>query len=356
MIDSIPVVDLGPSFGGDMAERKAVAAGIDRAYRDIGFMYIVNHGIGRALIDGVFEAARRFHAEPLEAKQAIAMNRWHRGYMGHASSRLVTSRVEEARRPNMSESFMLMHEVAADDPAHLAGKPLQGPNLWPAGLPRFREAVTAYDNALCGLARHLTTLVELALGLAPGRLAPLFERPTTFLRLLHYPPRHDDAPADEFGSAPHTDYGFITILAQDDRGGLEVQLPDGRWLPAPPLPGSFVVNLADMGERLTNGRWRSTRHRVLNRAGTDRYSVPFFYDMDMEAEVAPLSELLAPGAAPIAAPERYGDYLMARLDANYAYRQSAGATTARMSGAVGPPAGGSGRCEAGRTIAEAPGE
>lgn len=323
MTDSIPVVDLEPSFTGDAAARTSVAAGIDRAYRDVGFMYIVNHGIAPALLDGVFEAARRFHAQPLEAKQAIAMNRWHRGYMGYATSRLVTSRVGKAKRPNMSESFMLMHEVAADDPACLAGKPLQGPNLWPAELPGFREAVTAYNGALVGLARHLTALIELALGLAPGRLAPMFERPTTFLRLLHYPPRRGDAPADEFGAAPHTDYGFITILAQDDNGGLEVQLPDGRWLPAPPLADSFVVNLADMGERLTNGRWRSTRHRVLNRAGVDRFSAPFFYDMDMEAEVAPLPELLAPGAVPIAAPERYGDYLMARLDANYTYRQTA---------------------------------
>ena len=324
MTESIPVVDLGPSFAGDAAARRGVAAGIDRAYAEVGFMYFVNHGIERALIDGVFAASKRFHAQPLAAKQAIAMNRWHRGYMGFASSRLVTSRIEAARRPNMSESFMLMHEVASDDPAFLAGKPLQGPNLWPGGLPGFREAVTAYNDALARLARHLTGLIEQALGLAPGRLAPMFERPTTFLRLLHYPPRHADAAADEFGSAPHTDYGFITILAQDEIGGLEVQLPDGRWLPAPPIPGSFVVNLADMGERLSNGRWRSTRHRVLNHAGAERYSVPFFYDMDMEAEVGPLPELVPAGREPVARPERYGDYLMAKLDANYAYRKATG--------------------------------
>ena len=322
MIDRIPEVDLGPSFGGDEAASAAVAAEIDRAYTDIGFMYIRNHGIAQALIDGVFAASRRFHAQPLAVKEAVAMNRWHRGYMGFATSTLVTSRVERARRPNMSESFMMMHEVAADDPECLAGKPLQGPNPWPADLPGFREAVTAYNDALVVLGRHLTGLVEQALSLSTGRLAAMFERPTTFLRLLHYPSRPADAPDDEFGSAPHTDYGFITILLQDDTGGLEVQMADGRWLPAPPIPGSFVVNLADMGERLSNGRWRSTRHRVINRSGTDRYTVPFFYDMDMEAEVAPLPELVPAGSAPIAQPERYGDYLMARLDANYAYRQA----------------------------------
>lgn len=326
MTQEIPIVDLGPSFGGDETARRRVAAEIDRAYAEVGFMYVQGHGIAPALVDGVFDASRRFHSLPLAAKQAIAMNRWHRGYMGFASSQIVTSRVARATRPNMSESFMMMHELAADDPDLVAGKPLQGPNQWPEGLPGFRQAVLAYNDAMEGLGRHLTGLVELALGLEAGRLAPMFRRPTTFLRLLHYPPQRADAPADEFGATPHTDYGFLTILAQDGTGGLEVQAPGGRWIAAPPIPDSFVVNLADMGERLSNGRWRSTRHRVVNRSGSERYSAPFFYDMGMEVEVAPLPELLGPGEAPNWPPERYGDYLMARLDANYAYRQGASAS------------------------------
>ena len=324
MSAAVPVVDLAPSLSGEPDACARVAAEIDAAYRQMGFMYVTGHGVDSGIVEAGFAASRDFHALPLAAKQRVAMNEWHRGYMGFATSRIVTSRVRKATRPNMSESFMVMHEVAADDPRHLAGAPLQGPNLWPAELPGFRPAIEAYVDALGTAARHLTGLFELALGVETGRLAPMFERPTTFLRLLHYPPQHADAPADEFGSTPHTDYGFMTLLAQDDTGGLQVQIGEETWLDAPPIPGSFVVNLADMCERLSNGRWRSTRHRVINRGVRDRYSMPFFYDMDMACEVAPLSECLASDAPPAWEPVVYGDYLLARLDANYAYRGGAG--------------------------------
>ncbi len=324
MSAGVPVVDLAPSFGGEAEARARVAGEIDRAYRDVGFMYVVGHGVERGRIEAAFEASRAFHAQPAEAKRAVAMNRWHRGYMGYASSRIVTSRVARATRPNLSESFMVMHEVAPDDPAYLAGAPLQGPNLWPEGMPEFRPVVTTYVARLEALARHLTGLFELALGLEAGRLRPMFARPTTFLRLLHYPPVPASAPEDAFGAAPHTDYGFVTILAQDAIGGLEVQVKGSRWVAAPPIGEAFVVNIADMCERLTNGRWRSTRHRVINRGGGERYSIPFFFDMDMAADVAPLPELVPAGARPEWPPVRYGDYLMARLDVNYAYRGGAG--------------------------------
>ena len=324
MSTNVPIVDLAPSFSGDDGAARAVARAIDEAYRRLGFMYVVGHSVPEAVIQAAFAASRAFHALPDEAKRAVAMNEWHRGYMGYATSRIVTSRVAKATRPNMSESFMVMHEVAADDPAYLAGKPLQGPNLWPAEPPGFREAILAYVRDLQGLARHLTGLFELALGLEAGRLAPMFARPTTFLRLLHYPPLPESAPEDEFGATPHTDYGFVTLLAQDEIGGLQVQLDGKRWVPAPPVANSFVVNIADMCERLSNGRWRSTRHRVINRAGRDRYSIPFFYDMDMEAEVAPLPECIDENATAAWDPVFYGEYLMARLDANYVYRGGAG--------------------------------
>jgi isopenicillin N synthase-like dioxygenase len=141
--------------------------------------------------------------------------------------------------------------------------------------------------------------------------------PTTFLRLLHYPPHAVDAPEDAFGSAPHTDYGFITILVQDNQGGLEVRRKDGTWLAAPPIEGTWVVNVADMLARWTNGRWQSTPHRVKNLSGGDRYSCPYFFDMSMDSivEVLPTCGTAQHPAV------RYGDYLMERLDKNYAYRQ-----------------------------------
>ena len=151
-------------------------------------------------------------------------------------------------------------------------------------------------------------------------MAPFFAQPTTFLRLLHYPPQPLDAGDDAFGSAPHTDYGFITVLVQDNNGGLAVRRKDGSWLAAPPVPGSWVVNVGDMLSRWTNGRWQSTPHSVRNISGHDRYSCPFFFDMDMDSTVECVPTCCGEANPPRFLPVRYGDYLMERLNKNYAYR------------------------------------
>ena len=307
-IQTLPVIRFGESSE-DMLARQ-----FDAAFSGIGFCYLSDIGVPAELVDGVFAASRRFHAQSRAAKDAIAMIRFHRGYMAPKTSILETSSVARVTRPNDSESFMLMHDVAPDDPRY--GRPLDGPNQWP-DLPGFRQAVEAYEQAMHGFCLRLLRPLALALGMPRDWFAPFFAQPTTFLRLLHYPPQAREAPDDAFGSAPHTDYGFITILAQDDRGGLEVRCRDGTWLAAPPIAGTLVVNVADMLARWTNGRWQSTPHRVKNLSGADRYSIPYFFDMSMDSVVAGLPT--CPGDAE--PPVRYGDYLMERLNRNYAYRK-----------------------------------
>ena len=292
-----------------------LARQFDQAFRETGFCYIRDIGVPQALVDDVFDASRRFHALPRAAKDAIAMNRYHRGYMAPKTSVIETSTVATVTKPNDSESFMLMHEVPEDDPRF--GRPLDGPNQWP-DLAGFRPAAEAYDRAMLAFCQRFLRPLALALSLPVDWFAPYFDQPTTFLRLLHYPPRTADAAADAFGSAPHTDYGFVTVLAQDDRGGLEVRRRDGTWLAAEPIPGTWVVNVADMLARWTNGRWQSTPHRVMNVSGTDRYSCPYFFDMSMDAVVGVVPTCDDAGAPPAV---RYGDYLMERLDRNYAYRK-----------------------------------
>lgn len=317
--DRLPIVDL-QNFAFDEAGADRIAAELDEIFRTIGFCYIANTGVAPELVDGIFEASRRFHAMPAEAKNAIAINEFHRGYMAPKTSVIVTSSVAKVTKPNNSESFMLMHEVAQDDPEW--GKPLQGPNQWPADLPGFREAVTAYNGALETMSRRFTHLIARALGLDPAGLDSYFEKPTTYLRMLHYPSQPDAAP-DEFGSAPHTDYGYITVLLQDGVGGLEVRRKDGNWLRATPVPGTFVVNVGDMLSRWTNGRWQSTPHRVKNVSSVDRYSVPFFFDPAMSNTIACLPTCIEPGESPRFEPVLYGDYVMERLNKNYQYRHAA---------------------------------
>ena len=316
--ERLPVIDLG-DLRDDPTADDLIAGALDEAFRRVGFCYFANTGIDPGVLRDVFAASRAFHALPAADKQAIAINRFHRGYMAPKTSLIQTSSVARVTQPNNSESFMLMHEVSPDDPRF--GTPLNGPNRWPAALPDFRAAVSRYDTALRSFCLRLLRPIARALDLPRDALAPYFRQPTTFLRLLHYPPQPPDAPDDAFGSAPHTDYGFITILAQDSVGGLEVRPRDGDWMPAPPIPDTFVVNVADMLARWTNDRWQSTPHRVKNLSGGDRYSCPYFFDMDLDATVACLPTCHSPGEPPLYAPVRYGDYLIERLDRNYQYRR-----------------------------------
>lgn len=315
--EQLPVIDLdGLKPGG--ARRPAIARELDAAFREIGFCYIANSGIDPALTEACFAASRAFHALPDTAKRAIAINEWHRGYIAPKSSVIRSSSVARVTQPNLSESFMMMHEVAADDPR--LGEPLQGPNQWPDTLDGFRTAVTAYSDAMTAMAGRFTRLLALALDLEEDFFAPHFAHPTTWLRLLHYPPHPAAAPDDQYGAAPHTDYGFITLLAQDDLGGLEVRARDGGWIAAPPIPGTLIVNVADMLARWSNDRWTSTPHRVRNLSDRDRYSLPFFYDTDTRSRIECL-----PGCSGSDMPARYapvvfGDYVVERLNRNYAYR------------------------------------
>ena len=318
ILSRLPVIDLG-GLPNDEAAEIAIGRSIDDAFRHAGFCYFADTGIDPHAVSAVFDASRRFHAQPMPVKRTLAMNAWHRGYMGPKSSLIETSSVARVTQPNDSESFMLMHEVPPDDPRY--GTPLNGPNPWPPDLPGFREPVQAYDRIMHDFCQRLLRPIARALDLPRDTFRAYFRQPTTFLRLLHYPPQASDAPDDAFGSAPHTDYGFITILAQDSVGGLEVRPRGGDWIAAPPIAGTFVVNVADMLARWTNDRWQSTPHRVKNLSGTDRYSCPYFFDMDLDRTVACLDNCHGPGNPPSYDPVRYGDYLLERLDRNYTYRK-----------------------------------
>jgi len=313
-MSGLPVVDIA-------APRAATVLG--RALEEIGFAYVTGHGVPPAVIDAAFAASRAFHESSTELKRALAINKWHRGFMELATSTVITSSVVRVTRPNLSESLMIMHEVAAGE----VGPPLQGPNQWPEWLPGFRAAVDAYRTSLERVARTVIRLIAEALDLPATAVDRYFARPTTFLRLLRYPPHPAEAGDDQFGSAPHTDYGIITLLAQDESGGLQVRARNGGWIDAEPMADGFLLNVADMLARWTNDRFVSTPHRVINNrrsdnaGGRDRYSLPYFFDTDMDAVIECLPTCAGPGNPPRYDPVRYGDYLMERLDKNYDYRR-----------------------------------
>lgn len=305
----------------DPAGQTRIGEAIAQAYSTIGFAYFVDHGIDPATIDGAFAASRAFHALPQPQKDALAVNAHHRGYIASESSTDRYSSIEAASRPNLSESFIKLTDDMGDPADRIHPWPLIGPNQWP-DMAGFRDRIGAFEKATDGLARRLLRAMARGLGVAPDSLLASFDRPTTWLRLLHYPPRPNGEPnhqpRDQFGSAPHTDFGCLTLLFQDDAGGLEVMAPDGTWIAAAPQPGAILVNTGDIVPVWSGGRWRSTPHRVVNPAGRDRYSIAYFFDPDLDVTIAPLAGM-ADGAD--SAPFLFGDHVMAQLDATYDYRR-----------------------------------
>ncbi|MEM1163366.1 MAG: 2OG-Fe(II) oxygenase family protein, partial [Pseudomonadota bacterium] len=177
----------------------------------------------------------------------------------------------------------------------------------------FREACTAYAEAMTALGHKLMGLALDAAGARDHAFLAAFRPPTIWLRLLYYPPQSPQAPEDLYGSAPHKDFGCLTLLAQDDVGGLQVQTPAGNWVDVPPIEDAFIVNVGDMLHRLSNGQLLSTPHRVINATGRERYSVPFFFDPHVSADIAPL-----PGTgAPMFEPMNFGAFLKGELEASY---------------------------------------
>jgi isopenicillin N synthase-like dioxygenase len=320
----LPVIDVSCLWSGGSAGVLAeLGEQICAACRSTGFFRIAGHGVDSALIADAFEANRRFHELPLEEKLRIRLNRWHRGYQAFAGSTLVSSaRFAPARHPNQLESFFLRHEVDPADPSYRID-PLQGPNQWPAD-PAFQATVQRYDAAMLDAGMRLLRGFSSAIGEAPDFFGRFFQPATTALRLIHYPPAPAESPADLFGSHPHTDYGFLTNLAQDGIGGLEVRTPNGDWMPVPPVPGTFVVNVGDVLARWTNDVFNSTPHRVISPAShRDRYSIAYFFDPGLGTEIRTLPAFAGKAVGSRYEPVRYSDYFSGRLDANYQDRAGA---------------------------------
>jgi isopenicillin N synthase-like dioxygenase len=285
---SLPLVDLAPAFTGDARGASAVARQIDAACRDRGFFYVTGHGVDAALMTRTFETSRRFFAldDAVKARWHMARSSIRRGYdpIGWQS-------LDPGKPADLKESFYLGVDRDADDPLVRAGTPNHGPNQWPdeAHAPGFRDVTNAYFTALDALGRKLMGLLALGLELPRDYFEAYLRDPMPVLRLLHYPPQPATALPGQVGSGAHTDWGGITLLAQDDTGGLQVQDANGEWIEATPIEGAFVVNLGDMMARWTNDRYRSTPHRVINKAsGRDRYSIAFFFDIHYHAIVSAL--------------------------------------------------------------------
>lgn len=284
----LPVIDLAASFGHDPQAVRAAATTIDAACRDHGFFQVRGHGVPLALTSHLFMLSRRFFQLPERAKRA-----WHieRSPIQRGWDPVGWQSLEAGRPADLKESFYLGVDRGPDDPLVQRGVPLQGPNQWPdeALVPGFQATTEAFAASMQRLSRHLMGLIALGLHLPRTHFEPCLRNPMPTLRLLHYPPQPAQQMPGQIGCGAHTDWGALTLLAQDRTGGLQVQAADGRWLDIAPLEGALVVNLGDLMSRWTNDRYRSTPHRVLHTdRSRDRYSVAYFFEIDHDTVVSPL--------------------------------------------------------------------
>ena len=305
-MDEIPVIDISGVLAGDKAALAASAAELRHAYEDVGFWFLKGHRVPQAMVDTVFAEVARFHALPLEEKLTLRINEHNIGYLPMKAA--VTLGSDTANRPNLNESYFIKRDLPADHPDVLANKRFRGPNQWPAKLPGFRETIVAYCQAMEQLALSVLPIYAVALDLPPDFFASAFQEAQYNLRMSHYPnaPAVDDK---EFGIAPHTDTAFMTLLAQNKVPGLSLRTVSNRWIEAPAIEGSFLVNSGMLLNRWSNGRFRATPHRVINRSGGDRYAIPFFFDPTIDHEMACLPSCTDVANPPRFEPTTYGKYM-----------------------------------------------
>lgn len=309
MTDAIPIIDIGPFRNGNDTERRAVAEAIDRACAGLGFLLVSGHGIPLSLVDDMRRVSTSFFEWPLEQKLRYRMppDRY-RGYIAYGNEALAYS-LDEQTPPDLKESFSIGPVDAPDDAYHRAAAPANffAPNMWPADLPEFQAAWSAYYRHMEALAATLMRAFAMALGMDERFFDDKIDRHITNFSVIHYPPQLEAPLPGQLRAGAHTDYGSLTIVKPDAaEGGLQVLARNGDWLDVPHIEDAFVVNLGDLMAEWTNDRWVSTLHRVVNpsRAAGDaarRISMTFFHQPNYDAVIQCL-----PTCTDAARPPRYG--------------------------------------------------
>jgi isopenicillin N synthase-like dioxygenase len=311
--DTLPLIDLRD-------DDHAVAAAIGQACRAHGFFYVIGHTVDEGLCRRLEALSHAFFALPESTKAQFAMARGGRAWRGwFALGGELTS-----GRPDWKEGLYIGTELPADDPRVRAGLPLHGANLLPGDdlLPGFVSTIADYMAAVTALGHRVMAAIALSLELPADYFASRYTAdPLVLFRIFQYPSREVPSGVDaRHGVGEHTDYGLLTLLRQDDVGGLQVHTRQG-WIEAPPVAESFVCNIGDMLDRMTGGLYRSTPHRVaLNRSGRDRLSFPLFFDPAFDARIAPIRNAEIDdratrwdGASVHSFEGTYGDYVLAKV-------------------------------------------
>ncbi len=310
----VPTLDLGAYLDGDLAARDSLAEQLRYIQENIGFYYVINHGIPRAPIDRAYKALQEFCALPMEEKLKLKIDHNSVGYIPPESTVYVTSIVNKNTEKDLNETITLARERTPDHPHIKAGYRFCGPNPWPEQLPEFKEAMIDYQNTLSRLGYAMLPLYALALGKPADFFDPFFAEPTWWTRNAHYPPAR--AKDNQFGIAPHCDHSFMTLLPISEVPGLEILTPEGDWLVAKPVKDSIIVNTGEFLNRWTNGRFMATPHRVVP-PQKDRYSMAMFFNPSPDTVAEPLDTCVSEDNPAKYEPISMHDYMCWYIDTNY---------------------------------------
>ena len=304
--DAIPVIDITALR--DNSDVSRIASELHAASQGLGFIYVKGHGIPDLQIKSARRAAFEFFQASEENKKSVLVTAAHRGWLNPGASKM-----DDDVKADLKESFIWgAEDVPQDD------HPLRGPNQWPAFLPELEEAAMTYFHSVQEVARVLLRGFAIGLNLEPEFFLKTSSRPLSRASFVYYPTQPADSGETQFGVGPHTDFGVLTVLCQDDTGGLQVQDVNGDWIHAPPIEGTLVVNVGDLLSRWTDGQYKSTPHRVVNTSGRERLSLVLAFDPDPETMID-AGEI--PGLAPKDDPITCGDYLVWRFAKAFSYRQ-----------------------------------
>lgn len=305
----IPALDAQSLFNASHSGYEASLIQMRNAAEDVGFLTLSNTQISATTVRQVLGTYRQFFAQPDNVKRNYDMANTgsNRGWGAPGAEQ-----VDPASNPDFKEVFDSGLPLEADDP--LSSQTYYAPNLWPVEPVNFRSVISSYYSEATQVSLNVLSAIAQSLDLSNSYFADKFDKPMTLLRGNYYPPRPDQASAKDFGIAPHTDYGCLTLLATDGSPGLEVQSREGRWIPVSVEPGSFVINFGEMLQMWTNGRVIATPHRVIG-GSKERLSIPLFFNPRFDVNVASWGsrkKILA------------GEHLAKRYDQTYVHRQTNG--------------------------------
>ena len=304
---AVPIIDMAKT----KLHRKEIAAEVVRALETSGFLYLDNvPGLDH---EKLFQTCKWFFSQPWEFKKKLLRNHWNpenknyfRGYFPVVE-----------KEPSRKEGFEIGRDVDPDDPTILPGNWFYEPSVWPEEMEEFKDYMKQNYETMHDTAMEMLRLIALGMGMEEDLFIYLFaEKPCSTFRIMHYPPWDGKPPENaliEDGKVlttpDHTDSNFLTLLITFNYVGLERLSPDGKWVAVDPRPGSLIMNIGDLLDRMTGNRFKATHHRVLD-IGVDRYSIPFFLEPAFDADVGRNVMAKATGGQADHVVEKYGPYMI----------------------------------------------